>query len=56
VIDAVAEVPGGSRPSYAHGVTERDNTFYRQWDQISRGRDLFLAWMDEHVINAAVTV
>jgi glutaconate CoA-transferase, subunit A len=40
VIDAVAEVPGGSRPSYAHGVTERDNSFYRQWDQTSRGRDL----------------
>src|SRR3954462_10577942 len=25
VIDVVAEAPGGSRPSYAHGITERDN-------------------------------
>src|SRR6476469_7326058 len=28
-IDAVAEAPGGSQPSYALGVTSRDNDFYR---------------------------
>jgi glutaconate CoA-transferase subunit A len=50
VIDAVAEAPGGSRPSYAHGITERDNDFYREWDAISRDRDRFRAWMDEHVL------
>jgi glutaconate CoA-transferase subunit A len=49
VIDAVAEAPGGSRPSYTHGITERDNDFYRAWDAISRDRDAFRAWMDEHV-------
>jgi glutaconate CoA-transferase subunit A len=49
VIDAVAEAPGGSRPSYAHGITERDNDFYRAWDAISRDREAFSAWMDEHV-------
>jgi glutaconate CoA-transferase subunit A len=54
VIDVVAEAPGGSRPSYAHGITERDNDFYRDWDAISRDRDRFLAWMDEHVISRAV--
>ncbi|MDQ1710280.1 MAG: glutaconate CoA-transferase, subunit [Frankiaceae bacterium] len=52
VIDAVAEVPGGSRPSYALGITERDNDFYREWDAISRDRDRFRTWMDEHVLNA----
>jgi glutaconate CoA-transferase, subunit A len=49
-IDAVAEVPGGSQPSYAHGVTRRDNDFYRAWDAISRDRDRFTAWMGEHVL------
>ena len=50
VVDAVSEVPGGSRPSYAHGITRRDNDFYREWDAISRDREGFRAWMDEHVI------
>jgi glutaconate CoA-transferase subunit A len=52
VIDAVALAPGGSLPSYAAGITERDNDFYRLWDRLSRDRDDFTAWMDEHVINA----
>jgi glutaconate CoA-transferase, subunit A len=51
VIDAVAEVPGGSQPSYAHGITARDNDFYRAWDTISRDRDAFQAWIGEHVMN-----
>ena len=49
-IDAVAEAPGGSRPSYAHGLTRRDNDFYREWDRISRDRERFTAWMEEHVL------
>ena len=49
-IDAVAEAPGGSHPSYSHGLTERDNEFYRGWDAISRDRDGFRAWMEEHVL------
>ena len=49
-IDAVAEAPGGSRPSYAHGITTRDNDFYRAWDEISRDRDAFAAWMETHVV------
>jgi glutaconate CoA-transferase subunit A len=52
VIDAVAEAPGGSRPSYAHGISERDNEFYREWDAISRDRGRFRAWMAEHVMSA----
>jgi glutaconate CoA-transferase, subunit A len=50
VIDAVAEVPGGSRPSYSLGITRRDNDFYRAWDPISRDRETFTAWMEEHVL------
>jgi glutaconate CoA-transferase subunit A len=32
------------------GYSERDNAFYTEWDAISRGRDSFSAWMDEHVV------
>jgi len=49
-IDAVAEARGGSRPSYALGITRRDNDFYREWDAISRDRERFTAWMEEHVL------
>jgi len=51
-IDAVAVAPGGSRPSYAHGITRRDNDFYRQWDAISRDRERFAAWMEANVLAA----
>lgn len=50
VIAAVAEAPGGSRPSYSHGITDRDNAFYRRWDEVSRDRDAFMAWMHDHVL------
>ena len=54
VIDFVAVAPGGSAPSYSLGITERDNDFYRFWDEVSRDRDAFLAWMDEHVLAGGV--
>ena len=50
----VAAAPGGSQPSYSQGVTERDNDFYRAWDEISRDRERFCAWMDEHVFGKVV--
>ena len=53
VIDAVAVVPHGARPSYAHGYYERDNEFYRQWDEISREEETFAQWLDAHVYAAA---
>jgi glutaconate CoA-transferase subunit A len=49
-IDAVAETPGGSQPSYSLGLSERDNDFYRFWDEVSRDRDGFRAWMEQHVL------
>jgi glutaconate CoA-transferase, subunit A len=48
-IAAIAVVPGGARPSYAHGYYGRDRVFYLGWDAISRDRDTFLAWMRDHV-------
>ncbi len=56
VLDAVAEVPGGSRPSYSHGITDRDNDFYRFWDKVSRDRGEFTGWMDEHVLGPRTRV
>ena len=53
-LDYVALAPGGSQPSYSQGVTQRDNDFYRRWDEISRDRDGFVAWMEEHVLAGAV--
>jgi glutaconate CoA-transferase subunit A len=50
VVDAVVHAPGGARPSYAHGYYDRDNDFYVAWDSISRERESFTAWMQEHVV------
>jgi glutaconate CoA-transferase, subunit A len=49
-IDAVAEAPGGSLPSYSLGITSRDNGFYRDWDAISRDRRRFTDWMEANVL------
>jgi glutaconate CoA-transferase subunit A len=49
-LSAVAVVPGGARPSYAHGYYARDNAFYTAWDSIARDRRRFLDWIEEHVM------
>jgi glutaconate CoA-transferase, subunit A len=51
VITAVCEVKGGSFPSYALGYYARTNSFYKQWDTISRDREAFTAWIDRHIRN-----
>jgi glutaconate CoA-transferase, subunit A len=55
VIGAVVESPGGSRPSYSLGITERDNDFYRFWDKMSRDREQFTEWMNENVLGEQVS-
>lgn len=55
VVTAVAPVPGGAHPSYAAGYTTRDNAFYSAWDVISRERDTFTDWMEEHVLQPVTT-
>ena len=52
VVDVVAEAPRGAVPSYAHGYYKRDNSFYLAWDAISRDRETFQRWIDEHVLGA----
>jgi glutaconate CoA-transferase subunit A len=49
-VAAVSVVPGGAYPSYAQGYYPRDNRFYLAWDDISRDRQTFLGWMEEHVL------
>ena len=47
----VVEVPGGAFPSYAQGYYPRNNAYYKQWEDISRERDSFLAWMKQNVLD-----
>ena len=53
VVTRVCLAPGGAHPSYAHGYYKRDNAFCKAWDGISRDRDVFLAWMQKHVLGTA---
>jgi glutaconate CoA-transferase subunit A len=50
-VGAIAEVPGGAYPSYAHGYYKRANAFYINWDPIARERDSFTAGMKENVLD-----
>jgi glutaconate CoA-transferase, subunit A len=50
-VGAIACVPGGAHPSYAHGYYKRDNAYYKAWDKISRDRDAFLAWIKTNVLD-----
>jgi glutaconate CoA-transferase subunit A len=52
-VSAIACVPGGAYPSYAQGYYARDNAFYLAWDEVSRDRDRFRRWIDEHVLGVA---
>jgi glutaconate CoA-transferase, subunit A len=49
-VSAIACVPGGAHPSYAHGYYRRDNAYYKAWDAIARERESFLAWMKANVL------
>lgn len=55
-VTAIAEVPGGAHPSYAHGYYERDNKSYLEWDRIAADRDGFLSWMEANVMQAGPEV
>jgi glutaconate CoA-transferase, subunit A len=44
-ITAIALAPGGAAPSYAQDYYARDNPSYLAWDEVSRSRDRFGAWL-----------
>jgi glutaconate CoA-transferase subunit A len=50
-VGAIAAVPGGAFPSYAQGYYPRNNSFYKQWDDIAKDRDSFHAWMKANVLD-----
>jgi glutaconate CoA-transferase subunit A len=49
IVDAVCHVPYCAHPSYTQGYYDRDNDFYLQWDEISRGHESVQAYLDEWV-------
>ena len=49
-VQAIAVVPGGARPSYAHGYYQRDNVFYTAWDEIARDRVRFRRWVETAIM------
>ena len=55
-VSAIALVPGGANPSYAHGLYKRDNGFYLEWDVISGDRKKFTAWMEANVLSETESV
>ncbi len=52
-ITSIVKAKGGARPSYAHGYYARDNSFYVAWDEISKDRSKFAAWIDKHIMRTA---
>ena len=50
LFDAIAVEPKGAHPSYADGYYDRDNVFYEAWDPVSRDREAFRSWIEEHVL------
>jgi glutaconate CoA-transferase subunit A len=52
-LDAVCLVPDGAHPSFAMGYSDRDNAFYRAWDDIAKSRDAFTEWINRHILSTA---
>lgn len=52
-IAGICEVPNGAHPAYAQGYHQRDNVFYRKWDDISRDRTRFGEWIGTHIRGTA---
>jgi glutaconate CoA-transferase subunit A len=53
IVDAVVVEPYGAHPSYAQGHYDRDNTFYVEWDEVSREPESLREWLDEYVHGVA---
>lgn len=50
LVDAVVVEPFGAHPSYVQGYYDRDNSFYVEWDRISRDEAATKAWLEEWVL------
>ena len=56
VVGAIAVVPGGAHPSYAHGYYRRDNKAYLEWDKIAADRATFEGWIEANVLGVGPEV
>ena len=53
IVDAVVVEPFAAHPSYTQGHYDRDNTFYVEWDAISRDQARLAHWLKEWVHGVA---
>lgn len=53
IVDAVVVEPYGAHPSYTQGHYDRDNTFYVEWDAISRDPAALERWLQRWVHGVA---
>jgi glutaconate CoA-transferase subunit A len=53
IVDAVCHVPYCAHPSYTQGYYDRDNTFYLEWDKISKSNESVKAYLDDWVYGVA---
>ncbi len=51
IVDALVHEPYGAHPSYVQGYYDRDNSFYLNWDKISRDIDSTEQWLREWVLD-----
>ncbi|MCU1359434.1 MAG: CoA transferase subunit [Ilumatobacteraceae bacterium] len=52
-LSAVCCVPDGAHPSFAMGFSDRDNAFYKAWDDIAKDRQVFTDWINTHIVATA---
>jgi len=53
IVNAVCHVPYAAHPSYTQGYYDRDNSFYLEWDKISRSTESIQSYLDEWVLGVA---
>jgi glutaconate CoA-transferase, subunit A len=49
IVNAVCHVPYCAHPSYTQGYYDRDNSFYLEWDDISKTEQAVQSYLDEWV-------
>jgi glutaconate CoA-transferase subunit A len=49
IVNAVCHVPYCAHPSYTQGYYDRDNSFYLQWDEISKTQEAVQRYLEEWV-------
>ncbi len=53
IVSAVVQEPYASHPSYAQGYYDRDNRFYREWNEISKSESEVKKYLEEWVYSVS---